>query len=553
MAGPARVLVLGGGFVALHTVRKLRGAMRSGMAEVTVVARENFLYAHGAAGEMVTGRIAPGTILNPARRIFAPARVHIAEIESIDLDARLVVTSRHLDGARYDLEYDQAVLALGSAENLGAYPGLAEHAFKLKLYEDCFRLKNHLIEMLELADIETDPEERRRLLTFFVAGGGFSGTELACELADYLGLLTRREYPRIARSECRIVIVHPGPTLLPELYGTSTERRSRSYPRLVRYGMRHAERLGVELMLQTKVVGATPNEVYLSNGEHVPTRTIISTVGTKPTAVVEELPLERDPRGRVVVNDHLRVAGRNDLWAGGDCAAVPHPHGGTCPPVATYGIAHGAHIGRNLSRSLAGEPTQPFRSGVIGQAVSIGRRTAVGELKGVPLSGRAAWFGWRAVLFAIFPSWDRRLHLLADWSVWPLVGRDIVQMTSSQTDDYEVRHNVYQPGELIADGARPVRYVHVIVEGEVELIARHDGAEETVGTIGPGGHFGRKSLEQAAADVARASTFVRTVALRAEQANRLQDVLLSTGRIVARTEPIDVEAIRRAHDARGSG
>jgi len=543
------VLVLGGGFAALHTVRKLRGAMRSGAAEVTVVARENFLYAHGFAGEMVTGRIAPGTILNPARRIFAPARIHIAEIESIDLDARRVVTSRHLDGARYQLEYDRLVLALGSAENLGAYPGLAEHAFKLKLYEDCFRLKNHLIEMLELADIETDPDERRRLLTFFVAGGGFSGTELACELADFLRLLTQREYPRIARSECRIVIVHPGATLLPELYGASTERRGRSYPQLVRYGMRHAERLGVELMLETKVVGATPNEVHLSNGQHVPTRTIISTVGTKPVAVLEELPLERDPRGRLVVDEHLRVPGQDDVWAGGDCAAVPHPRGGTCPPVATYAIAHGAHIGRNLSRALTGKPPKPFRSGVIGQAVSIGRRTAVGDVKGVPLRGKVAWLGWRVVGFAIFPSWDRRLHLLADWSVWPLVGRDIVQMTSSLMPDYEVRHNVYQAGEVIAERARPVRYVHVIVEGEVELIGR----QETVDTIGPGSHFGRKSLEQAEADVARAKSLVRTVALRAEQANRLQDVLLSTGRIVARTEAIDVEPYRREREVGGDG
>ena len=555
MAAPTRVLILGGGFAALHTARRLRRAIRAGTAEVTVVARNNFLYAHGFAAEMVTGRIAPGTILNPARRIFAPARIHIAEIESIDLEARRVVTSRHLDGVRYELEYDELVLALGSAENLEAYPGLAEHAFKLKRYEDGFRLKNHLIEMLELADIESDPEERSRLLTFFVAGGGFSGTELACELADYVRLLTGREYPRIARHECRIVIVHPGSTLLPELYGSSTERRSKSYPRLVDYAMRHAQRLGVEFMLETKVVGATPNEVHLSNGSVVPTRTIISTVGTKAVDVLEALPLERDARGRVVVDENLRVVGRQDLWAGGDCAAVPHPKGGTCPPVALYAVAHGTHIGRNLSRTLAGGRTRPFRAGVIGQAVSIGRRAAVGDVKGVPVRGKIAWLGWRSIVFMNFPSWDRKLRLLADWSVWPLVGRDIVQMTSAQRPDYEVRHNVYQPGEVIAERARPVRYVHVIVEGEVELVGRREGVEETVDTIGPGSHFGRKSLEQASADVARAKSLVRTLALRAEEANRLQDVLLSTGRIVARTEmlpTIDLEALRRERESSGS-
>ena len=141
--------------------------------------RDNALAVHGLIGEMVTGRILASTVLNPGRRVFAPARLHVAEIESIDIEARTVVTSRHLDGARFELAYDRAVVCIGSGENLESYPGLAEHAFRLKSFHDCFRLKNHVLEMLELADIETDPEERRRLLTFFVAGGGFSGTELA--------------------------------------------------------------------------------------------------------------------------------------------------------------------------------------------------------------------------------------------------------------------------------------------------------------------------------------------------------------------------------------
>ena len=233
--------------------------------------RDNALAVHGLIGEMVTGRILPSTVLNPGRRVFAPASLHVAEIESIDIEARKVVTSRHLDGSRFELEYDRAVVCVGTGENLEVYPGLAEHAFRLKSFHDCFRLKNHLVEMLELADIETDPEERRRLLTFFVAGGGFSGTELAGELADLMRRLTSREYPGIARDECRVLVVHPGPTLLPELYGSqNTERAERSYPRLVEYAMNHARKLGVELMLETKVVGVTPGEVYLSNGEHVP-------------------------------------------------------------------------------------------------------------------------------------------------------------------------------------------------------------------------------------------------------------------------------------------
>jgi NADH dehydrogenase len=534
-------------------VRGLRRPIRRGQVRATVVDRDNFFTFHGLIGEMVTGRILPSNLLNPARRVFAPAQMHVGEIESIDIEARKVLTSRRIDGARFELDYDQAVVCIGSGENLEAYPGLAEHAFRLKSFDDCFRLKNHVLEMFELADIETDAAERLRLLTFFVAGGGFSGTELACELGDFVRRLTKREYPRIGPEECRIVVVHPGPTLLPELYGSkSAERSLKSYPRLVEFGMKHARKLGVELMLETKVVGATPNEVYLSSGEHIPTRTIVSAVGSKPWSVLDGINVPRDERGRLVTDEFLRVNGRDDLWAGGDCAAVQHPDGGTCPPVALFAMKHGQHIGKNIRRSLAGKGLRPYRGNVLGQGVSIGSRTAVGVLKGVPLKGRFAWVMWRLVLWTVaLPSWDRRLRLLGDWAVWPVVGRDIVQMGPSEIAAYDVRHHVYQPGETIAESARPVRFVHVVVEGDVDLIR---GAE-VVEALGPGDHFGRKLLEHKQADAARASSLVRTVALREEQANQLQDVFLSTSRIVARTEyhpTLDVESARRAREQGGT-
>ena len=146
------------------------------------------------------------------------------------------------------------------------------------------------------------------------------------------------------------------------------------------------------------------------------------------------------------------------------------------------------------------------------------------------------------------PTWDRRLRLLADWLVWPLVGRDVAQTGPSQITAYDVRHHVYQPGETIAHSGRPVRLVHVIVEGEVEVLAEGDG-QEAIATLGPGDHLGRKWLERHGARLARARSLVRTVALQEDQANQLQDVLLSTERIVARTEltkAVDLDELRRS-------
>ncbi len=555
MAKAPHVLILGGGFVAARAVHQLRKEIQRGEITATVVDRDNAATFHGFVGEMVSGRILPSNILLPSRRMFAPAQLHVGEIESIDIDAKKVSTRRRLDGARFDLDYDYAVIGVGSGENLEAYPGLREHAFRLKHFDDCLRLKNRIIEMFELADIESDPEERRRLLTFFIAGGGFSGSEVGGELADLVRRLTKHEYKTIKREECRVVVVHPGPTLLPELYGSkNAERSEKSYPKLVEYGMKHSEKLGVELLLETRVTGATPNEVYLSNGEHIPTRTIISTVGTKPWPLIADLDLPKDERGRLVTDEFLRVDGRSDLWAGGDCASVPHPRGGTCPPVALFAQKHGRHIGKNLKRAVAGRDLRAFKSDVLGQGISIGNRTAVGTVKGIPMRGRVAWIAWRSLSWQVgLKSWDRRLRLLADWAIWPLVGRDITQMGPSERAAYDVRHHVYQPGETIAESARPIRLVHIIVEGDVEIVRMEDGgSEELLETISAGEHFGRKWLERRRADVARAKSLVRTVALQEDEANQLQDVLLSTERIVARTSmlpTIDLEALRRERES----
>ena len=531
-----RVLVLGGGFSSVGVCRSMKREIASGSLDVTVVSRENSLCVHGLIPEMITGRVSPGTILNPARRIFSGAKVHVGEVVAMDLEAKRVTTMRQLDGARFELQYDHAVIALGTAENLELYPGLAEHSFKLKSFDDCFALKNHLVEMFELADIETDPEERRRLLTFFVAGGGFSGTEMAGELADFARLLTRKEFKGIRRDECRVVIVHPGKSLLPELYGSGSEERTdKAFPKLIAYGTKHAQKLGVELMLGTKVVGATPNEVHLSNGERVHTRTIISAVGTKPSPVVTALPIELDSHGRIKVDECMRVHGHDGLWAVGDCAAVIHPRGGTCPPTALWARKEGLHLGRNVAAAATGGEPKPFRGQVRMQGISLGRRTGVGEIMGVELRGKSAWLGFRIVATMVIPSWDRKLRALADWAIWPFVGRDIALMKQGGAPSFDVRQFVFAAGEVLAERARPVRHVHVIVEGHADVVKASDEGETAVATLGPGDYFGRKWLEQLDGDLVRSTSTVKTVALRADQANVLQDALLRAEPIVAAT------------------
>ena len=532
---PPHVLVLGGGYVPITLTRALRRAVERGELDVTVVSRDNFHTFHGFVGEMITGRIGPSSMLSPVRRIFAPAKVHVAEIESIDLDARKVVTSRHLDGARFDLEYDHLVLCLGSSENLDAYPGLAEHAFKLKTFKDCLALKNHILEMFELADIERDPAERRRLLTFVVAGGGYAGN----------GDRGRARRLRPAADEAR-VLGHP-PRRVPRRDRPPGADAAAGAVRLAerrgpgtRQGLREARRVRDEALAQARRRAAARDP-------------------RRGRDAARRLPLERRARADADDRQRRRDGGAAALRHDRDPAerAGPRAHGRdacasrasrTCGPGETAPLcltptaaparrsastrsstARGS--ARTCAESSRGKEPEPFRYPGLGQGVSIGRRTAVGELKGIPIRGLFCWIVWRSMLFYFFPTWDRRLRLLADWSIWPLVGRDIVQLGRGDHGEYEILHHVYQPGQVIAERARPVRHVHVIVEGEVELVT----GEEIVENLRAGDHFGRKSIELSRADTARARTLVRTVALRADQANELQDMLLSTERIVART------------------
>ncbi|MBD0379931.1 FAD-dependent oxidoreductase [Paenibacillus sedimenti] len=537
MTKPAKVLILGGGYLAINAVRTLRQAIHKGDIEVTVVSRENYHVFHGFVTEMVTGRIGAGQILSPIRRIFSPAQVHVGEIEQIYLAERKVVTSRHLDGKHFELEFDHVVLCLGSVDNLSSYPGLAEHAFKLKTYDDCFRLKNHILTMFELADIERDPKERKRMLTFFVAGGGFSGTELAGELADYIRLLTLKEYRNIQREECRVVLVHPGESILPELYGGKGAPGTRQgHPRLIQYATRHMAKLGVELMTNTRVIWATPNEVGLSNGMRIPAKTIISAVGTKPSPILDSLAVPKDARGKIITDSALQVAGYDYVWAGGDCASVPHPLGGQCPPVGIFALKEGAHIGKNIVRALSKQPSLPFNFRGFGQGVSIGRRTAVAEYKGIEFKGFICWLIWRLMLLSVIPTWDRKLRLISDWLIGPLVGRDIVEMSVNDSDDYEISHHVFQPGEVIVTEGSIGNYVFVISDGEVEKYTNKKGTEKWMGSLGKGACFGHTQKGQRVTESIRAKTTVQAVSVRSDQAHRLHHLLSSLGRNTERKD-----------------
>ncbi|HLO12177.1 MAG TPA: FAD-dependent oxidoreductase, partial [Pseudoneobacillus sp.] len=278
MKKPVKVVIVGGGYLAINCARAFYKAINQGEVDVTLISRENYQVFHEFIPEMVTGRITPGHILSPLRRIYKNINVHVGEIETIQFRSQMVTTSSYRDGRQFQIPYDHLVISEESVDDFASYPGLAKHAIKLKTYEDSLHLKNHILKMFELATSIEDQKEQNKLLTFFVAGGGFGGTELAGELANYIRLLTTKEYKQIRREICKVVLVHPGHHVIPEL--VDSMKNKKGLPALARFATNHLKRIGVEVMTNTRVIWATPDEVILSNEERIFTKTIISAVET---------------------------------------------------------------------------------------------------------------------------------------------------------------------------------------------------------------------------------------------------------------------------------
>lgn len=477
---PTRVLVLGGGYVAIWFARAVRKAVKRGDIELTVVDHNNYHTFHGLVPEMLTGVVQAGQIISPSRRLFAPGRFVCANVDAIDLETKTVTVSRVLDGRPATLAYDHLVVNLGSVDDLSRYRGVGEHTMRLKGYFDCIRVRNHLLAMLEMAEIEPDPEERRRILHFVIAGGNYAGIEVASELSEMLDDLVGDEYRGLKREEARVTVVHSGDMILPEL--------GRQFPKLSERAERILAKNGIVLEKGVRLASATPEEAVLSDGRRLATRSIISCTGTAQSPVLDQLPFERDAHGRLVADAYGRVSVEHCVWSAGDCGAVPMKNGKMAPPLALYAMHGGRTIGRNLVRALRGQALKPYSFTGMGDCCVLGRGKAVGQIWGIPLSGLPAWLVWRACMVTYLPSWQKRIRTMFDWLVVPLLGRDIASVNAA--DQVGVVRHLFEAGQVIIRQGDIGRAMYILQSGRVEVVQERDGAEERLATLGPGEHFG---------------------------------------------------------------
>jgi NADH dehydrogenase len=350
VANKKRILILGGGFGGLYTALELERSI-AGRAdiEVTLVNRENFILFTPMLHEVAASDIDLTHIVNPIRKMLKRVNFFHAEVLCIDLPGKTVKVAHSASRHEHDLPYDYLVIALGCVTNFFKLPGLEETAFTMKSLGDAIRVRNHLIEGLEAADFECAAGQRDQLLTVVVAGGGFSGVETIAGINDFLREATRH-YKHLSEMQIRVVLVHPGAVILPELGET-----------LGRYTAKKLSARGVEIRVNTRVAAVRGDSVELNDGTVIPTCTLIWTAGTSAHPLCGGLPCPTD-RGRVKVNEFMEVEGFPGVYSLGDCASVPDPETGKpYPPTAQHAIRQGKVLAGNILASIDGKGKQAFR------------------------------------------------------------------------------------------------------------------------------------------------------------------------------------------------
>src|SRR5437016_2703480 len=361
-----RVLILGGGFGGVATARGLHHHFKKDASvEITLVNRDNYFVFVPMLASASSGSIETLHILNPIRRMLSGIHFRAEEVTAIDLPRRVVTTTSPITGRDVLLPFDHLVLGLGNTINLASMPGVAQHGKTMKSLGDALHLRNHVIAMLEAADVETDLKIRQQLLTFVVAGAGYSGVETVGELNDLVHAISKN-YPSLTRESIKVILLHSRDRILPEMG-----------PGLADFALKKLRQRGVDVRLQTRITASTPYEAILSTGERIPTRTLVVTVGAAINPVLTSLVLPRE-KDRILTDSFMSVPGMPGVWALGDNAAVPNAaaNGEFSPPTTQYALRQGKRLGDNLEAVIHGQPQHqtPFAFAGLGQLCPVGHR-----------------------------------------------------------------------------------------------------------------------------------------------------------------------------------
>lgn len=411
------VVIAGGGFGGAMAARELERIMPRQSTRLVLVNDANFMLYTPFLPEAAAGTLEPRHVVTPLREILKRTYLRLGSITAHDPSAK-TVELRTREGDVEQLPYDQLLLALGSVSRVLPVPGLSEHAVGFKSLADAIYLRNHVIETLEAANATEDAARRDELLTYVFVGGGYAGLEALAELQDFAADAIE-SYPRARLHGMRWVLVEASDRVLPEIDAE-----------LADYALRELRGRGIDVRLGTTLEEVRADSARIATGETLPTRTVVWTAGVAPHPSLRQLSLPLDERGRVPVDDHLRVKGLDSVWAIGDCAAAPDPRGGLCPPTAQHAVRQGPVAARNIAAELGIGGASPFTYKGNAAFVNLGRYKAVGKVGGRTFRGFPAWWMARTYHMSQIPGAARKTRAVIDWTASLPFRRDISEVGS---------------------------------------------------------------------------------------------------------------------------
>jgi len=401
------ILILGGGFAGAWVARLLGKRGR----EVTIVNRENFMLFASLLPEAASGSLEPRHVVVPLRMMCPRADVLVGRAGALDAERQTVQVETEEE--LITVRYEQLVVAFGAVARVLPIPGLKEHALGFKSLEDAIQLRNHVLRRLEAAAATTTPGHRARELTFVFVGAGYAGVEALAELHELVGDALRF-YPELTGERQRWILVDAAPKILPEIPTGLGD-----------YAAAQLRKRGIDIRVGTTLDSLDPHAATLSDGEVIPTSTLVWTAGVRAHPALAHLGLPLDDRGRVQVDELLRVEGHTNVWALGDGARVPnlatpdHPD----PPTSQHALRQA----RRLAKNLTGDP-KPYRYRMLGQVATLGRYRGIADVFGLRLRGFPGWFVTRTYHLYQLPLLSRKLRVVTDWTVALLFRRDIAEL-----------------------------------------------------------------------------------------------------------------------------
>lgn len=475
-----QVVIAGGGFAGVACAKAIvRGTKSHCVDRVALIAEQNVMVFQPMLAEVAAAAISPLDVVNPLRQFCPAVNVLRGKIKQIDLEKKQLRLETGRFSSDLFVEFEHLVLTIGGIVDLSRVPGMPEHAYVLKNVGDALHLRAALINRLEQANLESDNDVIRRLLTFVVVGGGFSGVEMAGQMLDLFADV-KRFYHNLSRATVRVILVHSGPRLLPEVNES-----------LGLYAERKLRQRGLEIILNSRVVSMTAHKAFLHDGTTIESNLVLSTVGNAPHPVMVKLCSDYGLptiKGRVVTEPTMQVKGRDWLWAAGDCAAVPSNNQPTSPPTAQFALRQGRVMGENIIAHLDGGKLKPFKHKNVGQLASIGHRTAVAEIMGMHFSGLLAWFIWRTIYLMKLPGFQRKFRVVVDWTIDLFSPRDISLVIPYTT---KLLQEVYlEKGDLVFQAGEPAFSFYIVKAGKIDVFI----GDTQMGSFSEGQTFGQHTL-----------------------------------------------------------